>query len=191
MPPGLFGCTCEKLLFRAHLNVKKTRNVICTLVAIYIFAGYQSGVFERSMSEDLQPVLDAATSMVVKTGYALLCVIVIMLLVHVLGAVLFHFLRTRHMFPVHRVFISTTPPVGGAGPGAHGHHHHHGGGQAHHPHPPKDSDSDESEDDNDGFKTYTSQRGAGTLSHPSHQGLPPPAETLLPGHEFQYSETKV
>ena len=136
---------------------------------LFYLSGYQSGVFEKSMSEDLQPVLEAATSMVVKTGYALLCLVVTMLIVHVVGAVLFHFLRTRHKFPVHRVFISTQPPCG-----------------AHHTQnlpPPKDSDTDS--DDNDGFKTYTSQRG--TL--PRHQGAPP-AETLLQG-EFQYSETKV
>ena len=116
-----------------------------------------------------QPVLEAATSMVVKMGYALLCLVVIMLIVHVIGAVLFHFLRTRHKFPVHRVFISTQPPCGAL--------------HTQNLPPPKDSDTDS--DDNDGFKTYTSQRG--TLTR--HQGAPP-AETLPQG-DFQYSETKV
>ena len=33
-----------------------------------------------------------------------------MLLIHLAGVVLFHFLKTRHKFPVRRVYVSSTPP---------------------------------------------------------------------------------
>ncbi len=34
-----------------------------------------------------------------------------MLLVHFIGVVLFHFLRTRHKFPVHRSYVTSFPNV--------------------------------------------------------------------------------
>ena len=34
-----------------------------------------------------------------------------MLLVHFIGVVLFHFLRTRHKFPVHRTYVTSFPNV--------------------------------------------------------------------------------
>ncbi len=133
--------------------------------------GYQSGAFEASMSSDFEPVLEAATSMIVKTGYTLLFVLAAMLTIHVFGAVLFHFLRTRRKFPVHRVYISSAPPGGPGGVTLH---------PQNHPRHPKDSDDTDS-DDNDGFKTYTSGRQG--VRHPAGA----PDQTLL----HQYSETKV
>ena len=108
--------------------------------------------------------LTSARQVVLKTGYATLTVILIMIIIHLAGAVLFHFLKTRHKFPVQRIYILSSPPT--YGPPVN---------------PPKDES--DSEDHESGFKSYPSrvQMSPGK-AHPK-------TEALMA--DFKYSETKV
>ena len=63
------------------------------------------------LARDFSPILDALRSLILKSGYAILVITAIMLLVHFIGVVLLHFLRTRHKFPVHKTYVTSFPNV--------------------------------------------------------------------------------
>ncbi len=89
-----------------------------------------------------------------------------MLIVHIVGAVILHFLKTRHKFTVHRVYITSSLPTGGQNIP-----------------PPKDGSESDS-DNESGFKSYS------TRVRMSPEKSYTKTETLL-SSDFKYSETKV
>ena len=56
------------------------------------------------------PFTTAAQNVVLKTLYVVMVIIICMYLLHLAGFIVFHFLKTRHKFPVHRVYLSVLPP---------------------------------------------------------------------------------
>ena len=87
-----------------------------------------------------------------------------MLLVHFIGIVLFHFLRTRHKFPVHRTYVTSFPDVIAIETTK----------------SPQDGESEEDEEEDNELKTYRTR-----VSSSSPEKL----KGLLAN--FKYSETKV
>ena len=116
------------------------------------------------------PFLTSAKNITLKTGYAIIAVASLMFLIHISGLTLFHFLKTRHKYPVHRVYVTSSLPVAGScsGPQAP---------------PTKESDS-ESDDTESGFKSFSTRVRMSPEKNYSK------TETLL-STEFKYSETKV
>ena len=118
-------------------------------------------VYISQLQRDFQPFVTAARNVVLKAGYTVLATCAAMLIFHVAGSVLFHFLKTRHKFPVRWVFVTSIPPVRGELQRA-----------------PEDSDYDE---DESGFKSLHVR-----LSPKKPYTRP---ETIVA--DFKYSETKV
>lgn len=63
------------------------------------------------MGADFELYLSAARGIFVKSAYAILCTVSVMLSCHGAGIILFHFLRTRRRFPVHRTYVTSIPLV--------------------------------------------------------------------------------
>ncbi len=63
------------------------------------------------LARDFSPILDALRSLILKSGYTLLVICTVIVLAHALAVVIFHFLRTRHKFPVHRTYVTSFPNV--------------------------------------------------------------------------------
>ena len=55
---------------------------------------------------DFKPYLLSARNIFLKCGYTALCVIGLVLIIHVCGCVLFHYFKTRRVFPVRQKFVS-------------------------------------------------------------------------------------
>jgi len=131
------------------------------------------------------PYLLALRDLILKWGYAVLTAGLLILIVHLSGCTLMHYLRTRHKFPVSRVYITSCVPCAPDKGLAH-----RGGGGVN---MSKESES-ESEDLDHSHATLSS-RGGSYKSYPTRVRLSPEkahtkADTsLLP--DFKYSETKV
>ena len=121
-------------------------------------------MYRSQLGADFIPFLVSARNVALKTGYAILSVVLIMIIIHVAGAVLFHYLKTRHKFTVHRIYILNSPPMP----------------QLTLPLKEGESDSDENES---GFKTYAAR----VQVSPGKSN--PKTDALMA--DFKYSETKV
>ena len=66
---------------------------------------------EMHLGHHFEPILSAIRSIFLKSGYAVIIIAATMLIVHIAGVVLFHFLKTRHKFPVHRTYVTSIPDV--------------------------------------------------------------------------------
>jgi hypothetical protein len=121
---------------------------------------------ELDLGHHIEPILASARNLFLKSGYAVIIVVAIMLIIHLTGVVLFHYLKTRHKFPVHRTYVTSLPDVA-----IETHKHTQDG---------SDNESDEDEDDESEMKTYS--------QHVTTES-PDKLKSLLAN--FKYSETKV
>jgi hypothetical protein len=72
---------------------------------LFLVAAYSQWSFLHQLTEDFTPLATAARNCVLFFAYAVLLVGATVLLFHVLGSLLFQYLRTRHVFPVHHTYI--------------------------------------------------------------------------------------
>ena len=61
--------------------------------------------------EDFEPYLASTHDIIVKASYVIIIILAITLVIHVLGIVIFKFLKTRHKFPVNRIYVTKSPSV--------------------------------------------------------------------------------
>ena len=136
-----------------------------------VLAAFNSEKYESQLGRSFDPYVSAARQVILTSGYAILIVVAAMLVIHIGGAVLFHFLKTRHKFPVRRVFISSSPPSAPRGI----QNPVHGG-----------EESEYDSDDHDGA------RGGhyATYATPTRVRMSPQKTNTLTT-DFKYSETKV
>ena len=66
---------------------------------------------ELQLSGDFAPYLSSARAIFLKFSYMVILLLALLLIIHVTGQVVFHYLKTRHKFPVHRVFVTSLPDV--------------------------------------------------------------------------------
>ncbi len=66
---------------------------------------------EMHLGHHFKPILSAVRNLFLITGYAVIIVAAVMLIIHITGVVLFLFLKTRHKFPVHRTYVTSIPDV--------------------------------------------------------------------------------
>ena len=129
----------------------------------HLISDFQESTMRAHISSGLVPYLDAARSLVLKSASAALTVVISMIVIHLAGLLLFHFLKTRHKFPISYVYIISSPP------------------QRIPPiitHPESDS-----EETDNGFKSYS------TRVQLAQGNTHPKTEALM--SDFKYSETKV
>ena len=62
---------------------------------------------KSKLLQEFKPYLASAHSLFLKSSYVVILVLTVMLLCHVLGRVIFHFLKTRHKFPVHNICVTS------------------------------------------------------------------------------------
>ena len=85
--------------------------LFATVIVCYV-AGTESQVAGIvKTGRDVKPFLLAARNIFLKSGYTLLSVVGVVLIVHVAGLMIFHYFRTRHVFPVRCTYVapSTKP----------------------------------------------------------------------------------
>ena len=70
-----------------------------------LVAAYSQWSFLHQLTEDFTPLATAARNCVLLFAYAVLFVGATVLLFHVIGSIIFQYLRTRHIFPVHHTYI--------------------------------------------------------------------------------------
>ena len=63
------------------------------------------------LGADFELYLSAARGLIVKSAYAILCTVSVMLSCHTAGIILFHYLKTRRKFAVHRTYVTSIPLV--------------------------------------------------------------------------------
>ena len=61
--------------------------------------------------EDLEPYLASTHDIIIKASYVIVIVLAVTLLIHVTGVVIFKFLKTRHKFPVNRIYVTKSQSV--------------------------------------------------------------------------------
>ena len=127
-------------------------------------AGFAVPQYEQQLSADLEPYLGAVRHVTLWLAYAVLVTVATMFSIHLCGAVVFHYLKSKHKFPVRTVIVSSSPP----------------GIADNLPPPPDESDYETDDDQDGGFRTYPS---SGSHHHADK------SNTLLT--DFKYSETKV
>lgn len=175
---------------------------------VFYFTALAPVELEQSLVKKLEPYIVSSRQVVIVISYIIFIAMAIMIVVHILGVVIFHFLKSSQKFTVRRVYVTSHLPLGGVGSV---------GGCDDLPPPPteeeeSDYESDEVEGLNEGQRTGRGWAHSRTL--PKYKGLstgggggherymrtyPSPARgrpsveptggTLL--NDFKYSETKV
>ena len=131
-----------------------------------MFSEFALPQYQQQLGADLEPYLGAVRHVTLWLAYAVVITAATMFTIHICGAVLFHYLKCKHKFPVRTVIISNSPPGILGGPNL--------------PPPPDESDYETDDDQDGGFRTYPTNRG----HHHADK-----SNTLLT--DFKYSETKV
>ena len=137
------------------------------LYLILLLTDFKEDSFLKALGHDFEEFISAGRNVIVQSGYAMLAILTAIVIIHICGSILFFFLKTRYKFPVHRIYISSCPPQGGALLRS----------------LPPVSDS-EDEDHESGFKRYPTRVHAGSQDQEYAR-----TDTLLT--DFKYSETKV
>lgn len=120
---------------------------------------------EVQLSGEFAPYLSSARAIFLKFSYLVVLVLALLLIIHVASHVIFHYLKTRHKFPVHRVFLTSQVAVETPRPST--------------ATSDQDSEVDEDEEDLSQLKAYSNDVPES----------PDKLQGLL--SSFKYSETKV
>ena len=134
---------------------------------LHCFTGYRKEYYVVKLKDALKPFVYAARNIILKSTYAILITGAIMLTVHILGIVVFHYLKTREVFLTRQIHQLRKLPL-----------------------ELNDSMQMSMEEDEGGFKSYQSHRSpaaAGGGGGGGGKGTKTP-ELLT---EFDYSETRV
>ena len=85
--------------------------VIFIYLDVFFFTELDQHFSEIQLSGDFAPYLSSARAIFLKFSYLVILALVLLLVIHVSGQVIFHYLKTRHEFPVHRVYVTSLPDV--------------------------------------------------------------------------------
>ena len=72
--------------------------------------GSPADLYLEEFKLQFQPFLTAAQNVVLKSGYVIICVVTAIFLLHVFGAVIFQYLKTRHKFNMRHICLSNNAP---------------------------------------------------------------------------------
>ena len=136
-------------------------------ISSHVFSALDGQWSTSELGDDFSPFLDALHSLVLTIGYTVLATVAVMVVIHTAGALLFYYLRTRHVYPVRRSYVTTVPIVATYSAPS--------GGSRNHGDSQNATDS-EADDDNE-------------LRHLASNASPGKLQSMLT--TFKYSETKV
>ena len=74
---------------------------------LLLFLDFEDHISESKLLQDFEPYLDSFHALFLKSSYVIILILALMLLCHVTGRVIFHFLKTRHKFPVHNICVTS------------------------------------------------------------------------------------
>ena len=80
------------------------------LISLFDVLDYSKEEYISKLLLDFVSYMSAARNLVLKTLYTVLICIFTMFILHITGHIVFHFLKTRHKFPVRRIYLSRLPP---------------------------------------------------------------------------------
>jgi hypothetical protein len=102
--------SCDINVTPSKLNIPM---VPCNFIPIQprLYSEMNKKFSEMHLGHHFEPILSAIRNIFLIFGYAVIIVAAVMLIIHLTGVVLFHYLKTRHKFPVHRTYVTSIPDV--------------------------------------------------------------------------------